>query len=102
MKKIITKPILEEEILASDLPKYPFVGAFPKSYPDKKCFLVMTKYYDNHSYFVMSREGFEHGNGYGVDIDFDYCGTIEKVLGNPALDFVLFGSAKELFKWLSE
>ena len=102
MKKIITKPASKQEILASDLPLNPLIGAYSILNPTKKSFVVMTKYYNHDSYYLMSREGFEYGNGYGTDEVGPYMGTIEKILQHPSLEFLYFDTAQELFKWLSE
>jgi hypothetical protein len=102
MKKIITKPASKQEILASDLPVNPLIGAFSKTNPSNKSFVVMTKYYNHESYYLMCREGFEYGNGYGTDEVGPYMGTIEKILQHPSLEFLHFDSPQELFKWLSE
>ena len=102
MKNIITSTNPEKEILASDLPEYPLIGAYSIHNPTKKSFVVMTRYFDPHSYYLMTRDSFEHGNGYGTSAKDPYFGTIEKILQHSSLKFVLFDSAQELFKWLSE
>lgn len=102
MKNIITSTVSPTEILASNLPENPIIGAFKRAYPDNKSFLVMTKYKNTNSYYLMCREGFEIGNGYATDGVGPYAGTLENVLSHPSLNFVLFENTQELFKWLSE
>jgi len=102
MKNIITSINTEKEILASDLPEYPLIGAYSILNPTKKSFVVMTRYFDPHSYYLMTRDSFEHGNGYGTSAKDPYFGTIEKILQHSSLKFVHFDTAQELFKWLSE
>jgi len=102
MKSIITSLESKTQILASNLPENPIIGASSKSQPDRKSFLVMTKYRKENSYYMMCREGFEMGNGYATDGVGPYAGTLSNVLSHPSLDFVLFDSPQELFKWLSE
>lgn len=102
MKNIITALKDPKQILASDLPENPIIGAFNRAHPDRKSFLVMTKYNNHESYYLMCREGFEIGNGYATDGVGPYAGTIANVLSHPSLDFVLFENTQELFKWLAE
>jgi hypothetical protein len=102
MKKIIIPLESKTQILASNLPENPIIGASSKGHPDRKSFLVMTKFRKEDSYYMMCREGFGMGNGYATDGVGPYAGTLSNVLSHPSLDFVLFDSTQELFKWLAE
>jgi hypothetical protein len=98
MKKIITLPPPIDSISIQDLPAYPIIGASQKNKPNEKMILVMTEYENSNSYVLLAKEAFEQGNRF----DKPYKDTIEKILKHPTLDFFLFDSSTDLFKWLSE
>jgi hypothetical protein len=102
MKNIISSTILPTEILASNLPEFPIIGAFNRAHPENKSFVVMKTYHRKDSYCIMCREGFDVGNAYSIGGSGPCTGTLENVLSHPSLNFVLFDSPKELFKWLAE
>lgn len=110
MKKIINPtPPSPDAIFFDQLPEYPIIGAIHRHNPHSgKCFLVMGQYRDQDSYTMMCVNGFEIGNGYGTDqTDKEkkalmHRGKLHDIFAHPSLEFFLFDSPQELFKWLSE
>jgi hypothetical protein len=97
MKNIITS-LPANSISVKNLPEYPIIGASQKDKPNEKMILVMTEYQKSDSYILLAKDAFEQGNRF----DKPYRDTLEKILKHPTLDFFLFDSSTELFKWLSE
>ena len=110
MKKIINPtPPSPDAVFFDQLPEYPIIGAIHRANPHSgKCFLVMNKFRGKDCYTTMCVNGFEIGNGYGTDVTDKakearmFRGKLHDIFAHPSLEFFLFDTPQELFKWLSK
>ncbi len=100
MKRIVhTIPEPEEIILASKLPENPIIGTCPRQGLMAKGFIQRIDPRDEESYQITLACNLTEGGRYNLAL---FGGTLKRALSHPDMDYFLFATHSELYKWLAQ